>query len=265
MGHVLSAAQRELAGPAPHAVSGLLDRLDPRSRILAATVFALVVVALNALPALLAALAVSLGALGLTRLPWRQTLRRMAAMDGFIIFMLVLLPFTVPGTPLFHVAGFPVSTEGVVKAAEIGLKANAVILMAMVLVGTMEPVALGHGLYRLRVPVMLVHLLLFTVRYIAVLHQEYGRLRAAMKARGFRLRNRLHTYRSLGYLVGMMLVRSLDRSENILAAMRCRGFNGTIHLLDETRFSRADRTFALVALCIPLCLFAVEFSLGTAH
>jgi cobalt/nickel transport system permease protein len=60
----------------------------------------------------------------------------MAAMDGFIIFMLALLPFTVPGQPLFFVFGFGFSLEGVQKAVEIGLTANACYSYADVLVGT---------------------------------------------------------------------------------------------------------------------------------
>ncbi|MDJ0931503.1 cobalt ECF transporter T component CbiQ [Breoghania sp.] len=265
MGHILSADQRQLSGPEPEVVSSLLETLDPRSRIMAAAVFSIAVVSLDKLTALVAALVVSLLALSLIRLAWRNTLHRMAAMDGFIIFMLVLLPFTVPGESIFQVFGFGVSLEGILKAVMIGLKANAVILMLMVLVGTMEPVALGHGFYRLKVPETLVHLLMFTVRYIAVLHQEYGRMRAAMKARGFRLTNRMHTYRSLGYLVGMMLVRSVDRSEHIFAAMRCRGFNGTIHLVDDPRFCRADCVFAALALGVVLLLFVLEVAPGAAY
>ena len=66
------------------------------------------------------------------------------------------------------------------------------VLMLMALVGTMESTTLCHALYRLRTPESLVHLLMFTVRYIDVLHQEYLRLRTAMKARGFRPQNSRH-------------------------------------------------------------------------
>ncbi len=263
MGHILSTGQRALTsvgtGPGP------LESLDPRGRVVAAAAFAVAVVALHALPAIATALGFSLLALSITRLPWRQTLRRMAAMDGFIIFMLALLPFTVPGTPLFHIFGFGFSLEGLLQAAEIGLKANAIILMLMVLVGTMEPVTVGHALHRLRAPVTLVHLLMFTVRYIAVLQQEYFRLRAAMKARGFRMRNSLHTYKSVGYLVGMMLVRSVDRSERILAAMKCRGFNGSIPLMDDMKFRTADLVFLIIGLLVLGLLIGLEATLGTAY
>jgi len=186
-------------------------------------------------------------------------------MDGFILFMLALLPFTVPGEPLFSVFGFGFTLEGLLRAVEIALKANAVILMLMVLVGTLEPVTLGHALHRLKTPETLVHLLMFTVRYISVLHQEYLRLRGAMKVRSFQLRNSLHTYRSIGYLVGMMLVRSVDRSERILAAMKCRGFTGSIPLLDTMRFSVRDGVFAVFAALLAVTLVILEWKIGAAY
>lgn len=265
MGHLVSSGPRVLISADTAKANSILDGLDPRSRILAAIAFAVLIVSLKSLPVLALGFAVSVTTLLATRLPLKATLRRMAAMDGFIVFMLVLLPFTVPGSPLFTVLGFNFTLEGLLKAFEIALKANAVILMLMVLVGTLEPVTLGHALHRLKTPETLVHLLMFTVRYIVVLHQEYLRLRSAMKVRSFQLRNSLHTYRSIGYLVGMMLVRSIDRSERILSAMKCRGFTGTIPLLDTMRFSRRDVHFASCAVLLALALLFLEWKIGLAY
>jgi cobalt/nickel transport system permease protein len=173
----------------------------------------------------------------------------MAMMDGFIIFMLALLPFTVPGDPMFALWGLPASWQGLWQAVEIALTANAVILALMVLVGTIEPVRLGHALHCLRCPETLVMLLMFTIRYIEVLREEYLRLRAAMKVRGFRPGTNWHTYRSFGYLVGMMLVRAIERSERILRAMKCRGFSGRFLLMQDFAMTRRDYGF-LVLLCV---------------
>jgi cobalt/nickel transport system permease protein len=165
-------------------------------------------------------------------------------MDGFISFTLILLPFTMPGTPMFSVFGFDATWEGLWRATEIALTANAVILAVMTLVGSMEPVTMGHALFALKTPERLVHLMMFTIRYIDVLREEYMRLRTSMKLRGFRPGTNWHTYRSYGYLVGMMLVRAIERSERILAAMKCRGFSGRFVLLEEFRLTRADVLFA---------------------
>jgi len=260
MGHVLGAERRALRDTAT-ARGTLLDGLDPRSRILAAVVFAIVIVALDNLALLAVALAASMLMMLEARLPVGPTLKRMAAMDTFIIFLIAMLPFTVPGEPIFSIFGFAASWEGFWQAVEIALKANAVILALMALVGSMEPVTLGHALSRLKVPDGLIHLLMFTVRYVDVLQQEYMRLRMAMKARGFRPGNNGHTYRSLGYLVGMMLVRAIERSERILGAMKCRGFTGRIPLIGEFAFTTRDVVFGVGFAAFLGVLIALQLNL----
>lgn len=201
---------------------------DPRLRVVGAALFALTVVALQHLSTLLPALAAAVLASAAVRLPLAGTVRRLLAMDGFMVLALASLPFTVPGAPL-TVAGValpPLSHAGVLQALTILAKANAVMLMALALVGALGPVRLGRTLARLGAPDTLVHLLLFTVRYLDVLNREYRRLRTAMRARGFRAGAGRHTWRSMGWLFGMLMVRSLERSERITAAMRCRGFTG---------------------------------------
>ncbi|WP_424944930.1 cobalt ECF transporter T component CbiQ [Aliiroseovarius crassostreae] len=230
---------------------GAVSVLDPRMRIVMTVIFAVVVVALENLWVLTGALGLSMWLLSISGLPFQKTLQRMAMMDSFIIFTLILLPFTMPGTPIFTIWGFDATWEGLWRATEIALTANAVILAVMTLVGSMEPVTMGHALFALKTPERLVHLMMFTIRYIEVLREEYQRLRTSMKLRGFRPGTNWHTYRSYGYLVGMMLVRAIERSERILAAMKCRGFSGRIMLLEDFRLTRNDILFA-VALCAAL-------------
>jgi cobalt/nickel transport system permease protein len=114
-------------------------------------------------------------------------------------------------------------------------------------------------LEHLYVPEKLTHLLLFTVRYLEILDRQYRQLTAAMRIRGFRPRMDAHTYRSYGYLVGMLLVRSLDRSERVLAAMKCRGFCGRFYLLDHFEFGVADVRFAAAVAAVLVCLASVEW------
>ena len=232
--------------------------IDARARVVAAVVFAVVVVALASWQALLAAVGIAVAAMIAARLPVGPTLRKVAAMDAFIIFMLAMLPFTTPGDAWFTVGPLTASYQGAAKALVIALKANAVVMLLLALVGTLEPPALGHALDRLRVPSALVHLILFTVRYIEVIRDEYLRLRTAMKARCFRPANSLHTYRSIGYLLGMMLVRSLERSERILQAMKCRGFNGQFHLMDDFAWTGRDTRFITLFALLLAALVLLE-------
>lgn len=237
---------------------GPLAGLDPRLRVLAAAASAVTAVSLHSLDVLAAAFAAALGLAALARLHPGATLRRMAAMDLFMVPLLLFLPFTVPGLPIAELGPWTVSREGVLRAVEIVLTANTVVLVLMSLLGTMPPVVLGHALARLRVPDKLVHLFLFTVRYITTLEQEYARLRLAMRARGFRARGNAHTWRSFGWLFGMLFVRSFERAERITDAMRCRGFAGRYYSLDAIGWRRADSVAAAALAAVPAVLLAAE-------
>lgn len=245
--------------PEPAERAPILRQVDPRLRVLAVGVFAVAVVTLESFVALGFALALAVAALIHVRLPMGRTIKQVVTVDTFMIFVVISLPFTTPGETAFTLLGFPATWEGIGDGFRIALKANAIVLAMLTLVGTIGPVELGHTLARLRVPAMLVHLLLFTIRYIEVLHAEYQRLRIAMRTRGFRARTDMHTLRTFGYLIGMLLIRALDRSERIMQAMRCRGFNGTFPLLYSPTFSaRRDMSFVLAFALVLSTLIALE-------
>jgi len=223
---------------------GWIGARDPRLRVSASVVFALVTVSLSGPEATLAALCLA-GAMA-TASGWRlrDLLLRLVPMEAFMVLLLVTLPFAVPGEAVLTAGPLSASREGLLSALLMALKANAVVLTLLGLVGSLEPVVFGHALARLGVPYKLVHLLLLTVRQVHLLHQELLRLRQAMRARAFVPRSDCHTWRSYGNLVGMLLVRSLDRSRRMLAAMRCRGFDGRLYLLDTPAWQPSDTLLA---------------------
>jgi cobalt/nickel transport system permease protein len=239
--------------PPPHA----LDRIDPRARILALAAFVAMVAFAHRPVTLALALGLSL-ALALGAMGPGEIFRRLAALNLFLLLVSVLLPLTTGGESLGTLGPLRFSREGVELAAAVVLKGNAIVLALAALLGTLDLVTLGHALAHLYVPLKLIHLLLFTVRYVEVLRREYLRLTVAMRLRAFRPRMDRHTYRTYGYLVGMLLVRSLDRAERIVAAMKCRGFRGRFYLLDHFAFSRYDAAFGVCLLSLLTILMLAE-------
>ncbi|MGD9536644.1 MAG: cobalt ECF transporter T component CbiQ [Alphaproteobacteria bacterium] len=225
--------------------------LDPRTRLLAAFGFAAAVIALDGLPAMLAALLPAAALVIAARLPLAALRHRLLHVEGFMLVLLVLLPFTTPGTTLVSLGPIQVSEEGLWRAVAIILKVNAIALASFALLGSIEPVRIGWAASKLGAPLKLVHLFLFVVRYVGVFRAESRRLLEAMRARAFAPRLDLHTWRSFGNLVGLMLVRSLDRAERVEEAMRCRGFAGRFPMVASEAFRRADLIFAIV-LCAAL-------------
>ena len=249
--------------PAPEATSGgfATIRLDPRSRVLAAVVCSLLLAAANGFVTLTAALLLTLLALVCCGWPPAVVLRRLAPLNSMILALFAILPWTVPGDPLGQLGPLAYSTDGLLLATRIALKGNAIVLTLLLLLGALDVMTLGRALAQLHMPDKLIHLLLLTVRYREVLGGEYRRLRVAMRTRGFRARFQRHTWQSYGHLIGMLLVRSLDRAERILAAMKCRGFRGQFYLGERLVFSQHDAWFALATTALLLGLVLMEWCL----
>ena len=225
-------------------------RLDGRLRIVAAVALSAMIAVSSRTPALCVALAAGVTLVVAARVPARPVLKRLLSLNVLMGLLAVLLPVTTPGEALFRVGPVACSRAGLVLAAAVAVKANAIVLVLTALLSTIEPVALGRAMGRLHVPNKLIHLYFFTVRYVDVLHHEYERLRRAMRVRGFRPGMNRHTFRSFGYLVGMLLVKSFDRSERIVAAMKCRGFQGRFYLAGHFALSRGDAAFAAAAVVL---------------
>ncbi len=85
---------------------------------------------------------------------------------------------------------------------------------------------------RLGVPHVLVATLQLMERYIHVLVEELGRMRTARRARSFHPRSDW-SWTLLTSMVSVLLLRSLERSERVHAAMTARGWDGTMRSLEE--------------------------------
>jgi len=237
----------------------IIHRIDPRARIVVLVLFATIVAVSTRLSVVVVAAAVGAALVVLARLPAKVIGRRLLAVNGFMVVLLVVLPATMGGRAIAAIGPVTISAEGLHRAVGIALKANAVVLAITALLSTMHLVTAGHALGRLRAPAKLVHLLFFTVRYSDILHHEHARLRRAVRVRGFRPGLNRHTYRAYGYMVGMLLVRSFDRAGRILDAMKCRGFTGKFIAIDRLAFGGRDVVFTCAGVAVVAALAALEW------
>lgn len=233
-------------------------RRDPRVRLGAALAFAVTACFSRSPVALGMALLLGGALVVLARCPARGLLRRLGLLNLFFVLLGFSLAVTLPGRAVGRIGPLQVTDAGVQRAGMILLRANVVVLYVAALLGSMEAPDLGFALNRMRVPATLTHILMFMIRYIEVIHQEYHRIRNAMRLRAFRPGCNRHTLRSLGYLIGLLLVRSLERADRILAAMYCRGFQGRYYVLHTCRMTVRDRVSAGIAACVLGGLIVLE-------
>ncbi len=239
-------------------MSAPLDRLDPRTRVAAAGVWAAVVVVLRTPSAVAAALVVAALLVPLAGQGGRAAGRHLLAAAGFLALVGVTVPLGVPGPPLFTVGPVGVSAAGLGLAGAVVGRAAAVLLAALALVAPLPVTEVAGALHAFRVPGRLVALLVLTARYVPVLEREAGRLRGALRARAFRPRLDAHTWTTLGRFTGMLLVRGLERGERVGNAMKCRGFDGTLPPAGDTRPGAADAAFAAAGAAAVAALAVLE-------
>ncbi len=217
-----------------------LHKLDPRIKIIVALLFSIIVALTDKYTSMLGALLFAVGAVIITRLRIREIISRLLVVNSFIFLLWLMLPFTFPGEKITSLASLSVSREGIKYAFLITVKSNSIILAGIALLSTSSIFNLVHALRHLYLPDKLIQLFFFTYRYIHTIHSEYIRLKNALKIRGFKPQTNLHTYKTYAYLVGMMLVRSYDRSKRVYNAMLCRGFKGKFWTLNHFYLRKSD-------------------------
>jgi cobalt/nickel transport system permease protein len=198
--------------------------------------------------------------------PWRLTRSSWVALP----FMLIALPllFTRPGAPLatieLGVVTLTITDQGVREVATILLKSWLSVQVALLLAFTTEFPDLIDALRALRVPAIIVSIISFMYRYLAVLTGEAGRMNRAKLSRsavvsgrgGGSLRWRAGV---TGAMVGSLFLRSYERSERIHAAMLARGFQGQLrHQALERPTDRAIVGAAAVGIVMVVFVLASQ-------
>ena len=239
--------------------NSLFHRLDPRLRIVFATVFSFLLAVSKSFPTMTAGLVLSIMMAGLCQIPLKEIAKRLTIINGFNLLLFMLLPVTFEGTALFRIGPMEFIGEGFVLATQVALKSNAILLAFIPLVSTMTIATLGNALNRIHLPEKIVYLLLIAYRYVFVLEQEYHRLVTAIKVRGFEPKTDLHTYRTYAYLFGILLVRSSARADRVYQSMLCRGFKGKFYCIQSFSFSRTDWIAALIMSLILIILENLEW------
>lgn len=221
-----------------------IHKLDPRVRVAAAVAGSICLAVLRRPETAALGLGLSLLLLALSRPPRLAAGKRMAVVNVFILFMWLTVPTAMPGQALWTLGPFTFSRPGVALMLLVTLKCNALAVLFIALLASMSASVLGVALDRLRFPAKLAFLLLFAWRYIHVVAGEWRTLKTAAALRGFTPRANMHTYRTMGYMLGMTFVRGFDHASKVYEAMLLRGFAGQFQTLAVFRASRRDAAFA---------------------
>jgi cobalt/nickel transport system permease protein len=172
-------------------------------------------------PAHGALLCVLFAALSVARVPFGVTARRLGAFLAFAILFAISVPLS---------QGFRGGWE---IAQGILFRGTESFLAGLWLMSVVPFDRLLATLRGLGVPAILLAILAFMYRFLFVLCNELDTMRAARRARTFDRAGIVFRWRVGAQMIGMLLIRSLGRSERVYGAMCARGWDGKLRTLDE--------------------------------
>ena len=150
---------------------------------------------------------------------------------------------------LFTVGGIHV-WGGVISMVTLMLKGVLCLMASFLLAATTAIDALCGALRKWHMPGMLVTLLLLTYRYVGVLTEEASIMTDAYHLRAPGQKG-IHIS-AWGSFLGQLLLRSMDRAQQLYSSMLLRGYHEHFHYADIQSFRIKDAVYIIV--CISLFL-----------
>ena len=169
----------------------------------------------------------------ISNIPLKTYLKRLTLDIPFILFAL-FLPFLSSGNNdmVFTLFSFEVYRTGLLEMFAILFKATAGLSMGIVLTATTTNIELIYGLQKLKLPLIIIAIMSFAIRYIDVFIDEFKRVKISMQSRGY-IEKGIKTLLPIAYASGAMLIRGYERGERVYLSMISRGFTGVIELQDR--------------------------------
>lgn len=226
----------------------------------------------NAWPAYLLFLTTTLALALLSHLGIGFVLRRAFVA---IPFALAALPLAFTGAapffsiPLFQEAQLTVSLPGLGRFASITLKSWISIQAAILLAATTRFSDILTALRQLGLPGILVSIIGLMWRYLLVISNEATRMLRARSSRSTSPRG-AHPAggtipwraRVTGGMVGSVLLRSLERSDRVYAAMLSRGYSGDLPASEAATLSRKNQRVLILGVCFLAVLWVLSLFTG---
>ncbi len=240
---------------------GLLQRFDPRVRLIAMLVLIGLVVSTHSLTTLYGLLAAAALMAFVSRVPL-TILARGIWLNVLLFTGALALPaiFLVPGDSVFHVPllGWAMTMQGLESAAFlVGRALTAATFAGLTILATPWPHLL-KALRTLGVPAVMVVILCMTYRYIFLLLQSALDMFEARRSRQVGRLTGAEKRHMLVANAGVLLSKSLHLADEVYLAMQSRGYRGEQHALLEFRMAPLDWTALAVLLAITSVAFRFQ-------
>ena len=240
---------------------GLLQKIDPRVKIVAILPLIVIAALARRLWVIAALFVVAVAVAMLSKVPLATLVKRVWL--GVLSFTgIISLPalFLTPGQAIYTVPllGWTVTAQGLRAALYLIMRAETAATFSVLLVLCTPWSNLLKALRVLRLPIVLVVILGMTYRYIFLLLRNAHDMFRSRKSRMVGRLGGREQRRAATASAGVLMSKTLQLSGDVYLAMRSRGFQGEVYVLDEFRTGWFD----WVMLAAFFTVAALAFWLG---
>lgn len=239
---------------------GLLQKLDPRVKIVAVLPLIVIAALARRLWVIAALFAIAVVLALLSKVPLATLAKRVWL--GVLTFTgLISLPalFLTPGQAIYRLPllGWTVTAQGLRAAVYLITRAETAATFSVLLVLCTPWSSVLKALRVLRLPIVLVVILGMTYRYIFLLLRNAQDMFTSRKSRIVGRLDGPEQRRAAAASTGVLISKTIQLSGDVYLAMRSRGFQGEVYVLDEFQTHWFD--WAVLALFISVALLAFWF------
>ncbi len=233
---------------------GLLQRVDPRIKLVTLVLFAVAVSLVHSIGALAAFVVLTVVLAAASRVPVLSFVRKVWLSAGLLALLIALpsaLSWFTPGRAVVAVGPFTFTAPGLLGVATLVTRVAAAAGFALLVIWTMRWSDLLRALSALRMPDVVVATLAMTQKQILTLLRTVEQIHLARESRtlstGTTKENRDWVTERMAFVVR----KSLKTADDVYDAMLSRGYTGAMPSLRRLRLGPGDWLWltASVALC----------------
>jgi cobalt/nickel transport system permease protein len=262
LGNIASALEQTLFAEEIARREGLLQSLDPRTKLLGAVAILFSISLSQNLLVILLLYALTIPVALASSIPLGFYLKRVWAFmpffTGVVAIPALFSPFT-PGTPLIILIDMTapplylaITQPGMLTAAFLLLRVGASVSIAVLLILTTRWSVLLKALRVLRMPQVFVLILGMTYRYVYVLLHAANNMFLARKSRLVGHVSSTDARNWIAASVGTLFSKSYTLSDDVYLAMQSRGFGGEALVMDAMAWRQVDWVWLVIFITVAL-------------
>ena len=251
-------------------VDSILHRMDPRTKLFGTLIFIISLFLANSIPAYVAAIAFLIGAIRLSKVPFKFIVRGLKAIVFLLLISVSFNLFLTPGTVIFQLGFLKLTIEGVKIAGFMALRLIFLVIGSSIMTLTTTPNELTDGLEKslgflnkIGVPVHEVSMMMsIALRFIPILVEETDKIMKAQMARGadFESGNLVHKAKAMVPLLVPLFISAFRRATDLAMAMEARCYHGGEGRtkMKPLHYGRRDKIAYLVYLVYLVIVFLLR-------